>query len=104
MVYNNHMKELIRWLIEMEERAEKVYIKASAVFSGDKELSDFFRGLSVEEASHRAVIEKAAGRIRAMDIVPPVTVDEAASDELAGHFVQCERLSADAPGVSNAFF
>ena len=104
MVYNIRMKELIRWLIEMEERAEKVYTKASAAFSGDKELSDFFKGLSVGEASHRAVIEKAAGLIRGMDIVMPITVDEAARDEVAGHFARCERLMAEEPVDSIAFF
>jgi len=91
------MKVLIPWLIEMEERAEKIYAKASAAFSGDKELSDFFKDLSSEEASHRALIEKAAGLIKDIDVVSPIIVDETAREEVAGHFSRCERLMEEEP-------
>lgn len=98
------MKEILSWLIRMEGRAEKAYAKASAAFSGnDSELSDFFKGLSEEEAGHREIMEKAARFLKGHNIVSPVTLDEASREDIAGHFSKCEMMIEEGPFDGGAF-
>jgi CheY-like chemotaxis protein len=46
------MKEIIDWLIEVEDSAYKAYKKAASHFSDDREFSDFLNHLSKEEDEH----------------------------------------------------
>lgn len=88
----------------MEGRAEELYARASAAFSAnDRELSEFFKALSVEEAAHKFMIERASGFIKGRDFVSPVTLDEAAMEEMAGHFSKCERMIDGGPLDRTAF-
>lgn len=98
------MKTLFSWLIWMEGRAEELYARASAAFSAnDRELSGFFKALSVEEAAHRFMIERASGFIKGRDFVSPVTLDEAAMEEMAEHFSKCEKMIGGGPLDRTAF-
>ena len=68
------MKEVINWLLEVEEAARKVYEKAASRFQNDKELSDFLRHLSSDEKMHYDIISRAAELTRDRPF-PPLAID-----------------------------
>lgn len=92
------MKTLFSWLRRIEGRAEELYARASDAFSAnDRELSEFLKTLSAEEAAHRFMIERAAEFIKGRDFISPVILDEAAMEELAGHFSKCDKMIDGGP-------
>lgn len=54
------MKESIDWLVHLDNMAERVYGKAAAFFSDDREFSEFLTQLAREEALQRQIICKVA--------------------------------------------
>lgn len=68
------MKEVINWLLEVEEVARRVYEKAASRFPNDKELSDFLRHLSSDEKLHYDIISRAAELTRDRPF-PPLAID-----------------------------
>lgn len=68
----DRMKDIIDWLIEVEDSAARVFAKAAEKFSQDKPLSDFLRHLSEDEVEHRDIMKRAAEVIDDFDSLPSV--------------------------------
>lgn len=68
------MKEVINWLLEVEELARRVYEKAASRFPNDKELSDFLRHLSSDEKMHYDIAVRAVELARDSPF-PPLAID-----------------------------
>lgn len=54
------MKEIIRWLVEVEDRAFKLYEKSAGIFIRDKEFAEFLLHLSREEKMHCELMKRAS--------------------------------------------
>jgi len=68
------MKEVINWILEVEEVARRVYEKAAARFQNDKEFLDFLRHLSSDEKMHYDIVIRAAELARDRPF-PPFAID-----------------------------
>lgn len=91
------MREIINWLVGMEDRASKVYEKAASVFQDDLELSDFLRRLAGEEKMHYEYMCKAAELINNKDIPSIVALADSTKLEVGAYFSLCEaRIGAKA--------
>ncbi|MBI3398186.1 MAG: hypothetical protein HY026_03005 [Deltaproteobacteria bacterium] len=63
------MREIIDWLIGIEDRAHKVYERAAMQLKNDKKFADFLWHLAEDEKAHYEFMCKAAELIK--DITPP---------------------------------
>lgn len=71
------MKRTAEWVITIEDKASKLYEKASRLFTDDPELYDLLRDLSEDEKLHREIVKSAYELSRDKKIDPcPVTFDE----------------------------
>jgi rubrerythrin len=64
------MKEILGWLITIEDRAKRCYEKAAEFFCEDKELSRFLTRLAKTEEQHREIIRDIAGRLKDKTQIP----------------------------------
>lgn len=68
------VKEMIKWLIRVEQEAGELYRKAAIFFQEDKTLAAFLAELSEDEAWHFHVMRSAAECIRASQDMKPAQV------------------------------
>ncbi|MBI5192924.1 MAG: hypothetical protein HZA08_05720 [Nitrospirae bacterium] len=72
---NNNMEEILKWLIEIEGIAERVYAKAAIHFSNDIEFAGFLKHLRGDEELHHIIISRAAEIINSRGGFPPLAID-----------------------------
>jgi len=53
------MNEIIEWVIQTEATAARVYEKAAALFSSDRDFARFLKHLSKDEWTHHDSLRKA---------------------------------------------
>jgi CheY-like chemotaxis protein len=86
------MKEIIEWLISMEQTAREIYGDASRFFKEDKELERLLKHLAKDEAWHFHVMASAADFIK-IDPQPPLTIslDNASKSRIEAPFHKNKR-------------
>jgi CheY-like chemotaxis protein len=86
------MKQIINWLIDVEERAARCYEKAAAFFSEDKELAGFLIQLAEDERRHREIMGRAAESIKDKKHLPFfMHLDDDSKQKILQNFVDLER-------------
>ena len=66
------MEEMIKWLINAEDRSFAVYSKAADYFQADKEFSRFIRQLAHDEKLHHTIIMQTYDLIKGRSDLPPL--------------------------------
>jgi len=86
------MKEIIRWLVDVEERAFKLYEKSADIFLDDKEFAEFLLQLSREEKMHGELLKRASEIIGdKSDYYALVYIDDKTRQEIEDYFSPCEK-------------
>ena len=81
------MKELIRWLREIEHLANEIYLLAAAVYADDSQFRAFLEHNAEDEAWHYHVMGSAAEYFSSTPApVPAVSMDKETSDEILKFF------------------
>ncbi len=84
------MREIVNWLVGMEDRASKIYEWAASIFQDDLECADFLRHLAGEEKMHYEYMCKAAEMIGNKDISPIVALTDSTRQGADAYFLLCE--------------
>jgi CheY-like chemotaxis protein len=85
------MKQIIKWLVDVEERAARCYQMAAAFFSEDKELAGFLIQLAEDEGHHRAILGRAAESIKDKRHLPFfMHLDDDSKQKIIQTFVEFE--------------
>jgi CheY-like chemotaxis protein len=84
------MKEIIEWLIGIEQVAGNLYREAALLFAQDKGLSAFLRDLAEDEAWHFHVMGSAAEFLRAHPDMKSaqVALDDESRRKILAHFLE----------------
>lgn len=81
------MKKLVRWLREVEHKANVMYLKAAAAYADDPQFNAFLEHIAEDEAWHYHVMGSAA---EYFDSIPPplsvISVDKDTSDKVINFF------------------
>lgn len=86
------MKEIIGWLITIEDRARRCYEKAANLFCEDKELSRFLTRLAEAEEDHLEIIRDIAERLKDKIQLPFfITLDGETKKKIEDPFTSLER-------------
>lgn len=86
------MKEIINWLIRIEDTSARVYEKAAAQFPDDKELADFLRHLGEDEKRHYDLICKADAQISdKYELNSIISMDKDAICDIEDSFLSIEK-------------
>lgn len=89
------MDTALKWLITVEDRAERLYKDASVALAVDSELVEFLIRLSRDEDSHEEAMTKAAALIGAYEQTgQAVTIASQSRASVDLQFDECERLLA----------
>ncbi len=81
------MKELIRWLREVEHLANEIYFQAATVYADDPQFKAFFEQNAEDEAWHYHVMGSAAEYFNSAPVpVPAISVDKETSDRVMKYF------------------
>ena len=81
------MKELIRWLREIEHLANEIYLLAAAVYADDSQFRAFLEHNAEDEAWHYHVMGSAAEYFSSTPApVPAVSMDKETSDDILKFF------------------
>jgi CheY-like chemotaxis protein len=82
------VKEIVDWLIHIEQLAGTFYSEVSEGFRGDKEIADFFLHLSEEEAFHLHVMKSASAYLRSTADRPSfMMLDDSTKEKIESPFV-----------------
>ena len=77
------MKKLVRWLREVEHKANAMYLKAAAVYADDPQFNAFLEHIAEDEAWHYHVMGSAAEYFNSTPPpVPVISVDKETSDKV----------------------
>jgi CheY-like chemotaxis protein len=77
------MKKLVRWLREIEHKANFMYLKAAAVYANDPQFNAFLEHIAEDEAWHYHVMGSAAEYFNSTPPpVPVISVDKETSDKV----------------------
>ena len=86
------MKEIVKWLIESEERAFKLYEKTAGIFLDDEEFAEFLLHLSREEKRHGELMKRASEVIGdRSDYSSLVYIDDKMKQGIEDYFSLCEK-------------
>ena len=90
------MKEIIGWIISIEDRARKCYEEAATCFSEDKELSRFLIHMAEGEELHSEIIRDIAEHLK-HEPHPPffISLDDETKRKIERPFVEFERALAE---------
>lgn len=81
------MKDIIKWLREIEHLANQVYLEAAEVYVDDIKLKRFLNHIAEDEAWHYHVMGSAAEYISSIpDVIPVISIDEQTSNKIIGLF------------------
>src|SRR3972149_3175661 len=86
------MNEIIEWVIRTEATAARVYEKAAALFSSDRDFARFLKHLSKDEWTHHDSLRKAAASFRdEITDVLPILPDEETQKTVESYFLLVEK-------------
>lgn len=79
------MKDIIKWLRNIEHLANQVYLKAATIYADDIKLKKFLDHTAEEEAWHYHVMGSAAEYLSSIpEIIPIISIDQQTSDKITG--------------------
>ena len=85
------MKEIIEWLVEMEDRVHKLYERAAMQFKGNKEFADLLWHLAADEKVHYHFMCKAAELVKGADYPSVVSLNKEVMQKMEDYFLLCEK-------------
>ena len=87
------MKDIVEWLIEIEQLAGNLYRDAAEFFKEDTKLADFLMELGEDEAWHFHIMGSAAEFLRAHPEVDPpqIVLDDATREKIETPFLENQR-------------
>lgn len=85
------MKEIIEWLIQVEDRAHKIYERAAMQFKHDKECADCLWRLAADEKMHYEFMCKAAELIEGMNYTSAISLTSEVKQRVEDYFSLCEK-------------
>jgi CheY-like chemotaxis protein len=85
------MKEIIEWLIGIEDRSHKAYERAAMQLKDDKEFADFLWHLAADEKVHYNFMCKAAELVKGTDYPSVVSLNNEARQKVEDYFLLCEK-------------
>ena len=81
------MKEIIKWLRNVEHLANEVYLQATVTHSHNQAFSEFLEKIAEEEAWHYHVMGSAANLLdEKPEIIPAISVDKETGDRILQYF------------------
>jgi CheY-like chemotaxis protein len=99
------MKEIINWIINIEDRAARCYEKAATIFSEEKELADLLARMAEEERFHRELAVEAAESIKDKKHIPFfIYLDEDSKQKIEHPFLEFEKHLARGGLTKEALF
>jgi rubrerythrin len=99
------MKEIIEWLIGIEDEAHKVYERAAMQLKDDREYADLLWRLAKDEKVHYEFMCKAAELVNS-DLHPPpeiVEVSSAVKQKAENYFLLCEKKDSRKPSYERRY-
>jgi two-component system chemotaxis response regulator CheY len=85
------MKEIIKWLREIEHLANHVYLEAAAIYADDIKLKKFLDHIAEDEAWHYHVMGSAAEYLLSIpDVNPVISIDSQTRNKITGLFKNIE--------------
>ena len=96
------MKEILDWLLYLEQLAGNVYRSAAKKFNKDKEFSEFLSGLANDEDTHFRLLKEAEQKLLSKRISPPpdVIVDQDIKDRVVTPLENLYERISTAPRIS----
>lgn len=96
------MKEILDWLLYLEQLAGNVYRSAAEKFNEDKEFSEFLSGLADDEDTHFKLLEEAEQKLLGKSIPPPpdIIIDQIAKDRVVTPLENLYERIKTAPRIS----
>src|SRR5208283_2930925 len=86
------MKDIIEWLIGIEERAANLYTDSAAHFHADNDLVGLLRQLAKEEQVHGEWLQKANTLYQETSFIEPsMTLDGITKANIENLFLPCEK-------------
>ncbi len=86
------MKNIIKWLVEVEDRAMKIYEKSAGIFISEKEFAEFLLHLCREENMHGELMKRASEIIGDTSEHPSLTfIDDKIREGVDDYFSPCEK-------------
>ncbi|MDJ0623506.1 MAG: response regulator [Desulfocapsaceae bacterium] len=83
------MKEILKWLREVEELASEIYLQASTQYEDDDQLTQFLQDIAEEEAWHYHVIGSATSLFEEYpETLSAITLDEKTSSRILNYFYE----------------
>ena len=83
------MKEIIKWLREVEDLACETYLQASSMYKDNQNLSGFLKDIAEEEAWHYHVIGSAASLLEEEPgLLSAVDLDKETSNRILNYFFE----------------
>jgi CheY-like chemotaxis protein len=81
------MIEITKWLREIEQLANKVYLQAASIHADDPRLKKFLEDIAEDEAWHYHVMGSAKEYLASIPaIVPTISIDKETNDKIIGYF------------------
>lgn len=78
------MKEIIKWLREIEHLASEMYLQAASIYANDHSLKKFLEHNAEDEAWHYHVMGSAVLFLDSEpDFVPAISVDKETRDKIS---------------------
>ncbi len=85
------MKEIIRWLREVEHLANGAYLDAASFYNNDEKFRNFLEHTAEDEAWHYQIMESAAEYLASEpEITPVISVDEETSYKIINYFMEIQ--------------
>lgn len=90
------MKEIIKWLREIEHLANNVYSQAALIYANDENFKSFLEHTAEEEAWHYHVMGSAAEYLSAEpDVIPVISVDDKTNHKIIKYFLDINKGSKE---------
>ncbi len=96
------MKEILDWLLYLEQLAGKVYRSAAEKFTKDKEFREFLSDLANDEDTHFKLLKEVEQNLLSKRIPPPldIIIDQSTKDRVVTPLENLYERIKTAPGVS----
>lgn len=85
------MKEIIEWLVEIEDRAHKVYERAAMQLKDDREFADLLWHMAKDEKVHYDFMCKASELVKGADYPSVISLSNEIKQKVEDYFLLCEK-------------
>ncbi len=85
------MKDIVNWLIGVEDGAQRFYESAAERFSDNPKFSALLKSLALDERHHYESVLGAYELLKARDIQSPVSFDDETKDAITGGLAEAQR-------------